>query len=152
MGRNGRRKEADPEQVGPDAQAARHRAGHDRTGKPRQRGYKLWQFEEAFSRYLPSEGISNRSTVQNAANTGNGGERGLTINRTVSMLMYGLPGPLVFWFESLVDAPRPGLRPSEQGVRNPQRFAASRLSIPNHSFHLRECALLLRGRASARAH
>ena len=93
----------------------------------RVRGYKLSQFEEAFSRYLPSEGISNRSTVQNAANTGNGGERGLTINRTVSMLMYGLPGPLVFWFESLVDAPRPGLRPSEQGVRNPQRFAASRL-------------------------
>jgi len=30
---------------------------------------------------LPSEGISNRSTVQNAANTGNGGERGLSSRR-----------------------------------------------------------------------
>src|SRR5215510_14334233 len=29
--------------------------------KTRVRGYKLSQFEEAFSRYLPSEGISNRS-------------------------------------------------------------------------------------------
>jgi Protein of unknown function (DUF3631) len=44
----------------------------------RQRGYKLWQFEEAFSRYLPSEGVS---VVQNAANTGNGGERGLSSRR-----------------------------------------------------------------------
>jgi uncharacterized protein DUF3631 len=34
------------------------------------RGYKLTQFEEAFSRYLPPEGDSNCSTVQNAANTG----------------------------------------------------------------------------------
>jgi len=48
-----------------------------------------------------------------------------TINRTVSMLMYGLPWPLVFRFQSLIDAPRPGLRPSEQGARSPQRFAAS---------------------------
>ena len=47
----------------------------------RVRGYKLWQFEEAFSRYLPPEGLSNRSTVQNAANTGNGGERGLSSRR-----------------------------------------------------------------------
>jgi hypothetical protein len=47
----------------------------------RVRGYKLSQFEEAFSRYLPSEGVSNRSTVQNAANTGNGGERGLSSRR-----------------------------------------------------------------------
>ena len=45
--------------------------------KTRVRGYKLSQFEEAFSRYLPSEGVF-RSTVQNAANTGNGGERGLS--------------------------------------------------------------------------
>jgi hypothetical protein len=36
----------------------------------RQRGYKLAAFEEAFSRYLPSEGVSNRTSVQNAANTG----------------------------------------------------------------------------------
>jgi len=49
--------------------------------KTRVRGYKLSQFEEAFSRYLPSEGVSNRSTVQNAANTGNGGERGLSSRR-----------------------------------------------------------------------
>ncbi len=47
----------------------------------RVRGYKLSQFEEAFSRYLPSEGVSNRSTVQDAANTGNGGERGLSSRR-----------------------------------------------------------------------
>jgi len=46
--------------------------------KTRVRGYKLSQFEEAFSRYVPSEGVSNRSTVQNAANTGNGRERGLS--------------------------------------------------------------------------
>jgi hypothetical protein len=49
--------------------------------KTRVRGYKLSQFEEAFSRYLPSEGVSNRSTVQNAANTGNGGEQGLSSRR-----------------------------------------------------------------------
>jgi Protein of unknown function (DUF3631) len=36
----------------------------------RLRGYKLAQFKEAFERYLPLEGDSNRSTVQNAANTG----------------------------------------------------------------------------------
>ena len=49
--------------------------------KTRVRGYKLSQFEEAFSRYLPPEGVSNRSTVQDAANTGNGGERGLSSRR-----------------------------------------------------------------------
>jgi uncharacterized protein DUF3631 len=47
----------------------------------RVRGYKLWQFEEAFSRYLPPKGVSNRSTVQNAANTDNGGGRGLSSRR-----------------------------------------------------------------------
>jgi len=57
--------------------------------KTRVRGYKLSQFEEAFSRYLPSEGVSNRSTVQNAANTGNGGERGLSSRRI---------GELAFWY------------------------------------------------------
>jgi putative DNA primase/helicase len=35
----------------------------------RTRGYKLLQFEEVFSRYLPSEGVSKCSTVRNAANT-----------------------------------------------------------------------------------
>jgi Protein of unknown function (DUF3631) len=48
----------------------------------RQRAYKLWQFEEAFSRDLPSEGVLNRSTVQDAANTGKGGERGLSSRRS----------------------------------------------------------------------
>ena len=48
--------------------------------KTRVRGYKLSQFEEVFSRYLPSEGVY-RSTVHNAANTGNGGERGLRNRR-----------------------------------------------------------------------
>ena len=38
---------------------------------------------------MPSEGISNRSTVQNAANTGNGGERGLSSRRI---------GELAFWY------------------------------------------------------
>jgi hypothetical protein len=53
----------------------------DMTGpeNARQRGYKLWQFEEAFSRFLPSEGA--RTSVQNAANTGNGGELGLSDRR-----------------------------------------------------------------------
>jgi Protein of unknown function (DUF3631) len=36
----------------------------------RMRGYKLSQFEDAFSRYLPAEGVSGRSPVRNAANTG----------------------------------------------------------------------------------
>jgi len=49
--------------------------------KTRVRGYKLSQFEETFSRYLPPEGVSNRSTVQNVANTGNGGEPGLSSRR-----------------------------------------------------------------------
>jgi hypothetical protein len=49
--------------------------------KTRVRGYKLSQFEEAFSRYLPPEEVSNRSTVHNAANTGNGSERGLSSRR-----------------------------------------------------------------------
>jgi hypothetical protein len=44
----------------------------------RLRGYKISQFEEAFSRYLPQEVCS---TVHNAANTGNGGERGLSSRR-----------------------------------------------------------------------
>jgi putative DNA primase/helicase len=47
----------------------------------RQRGYKLTQFEEAFSRYLSPEGVSKRASVQNAANTGNGGESGLSSRR-----------------------------------------------------------------------
>src|SRR5262245_30131416 len=47
----------------------------------RLRGYKLSQFEEAFSRDLPPDGNSNRSTVHNAANTGNAGERGLSSRR-----------------------------------------------------------------------
>jgi Protein of unknown function (DUF3631) len=34
------------------------------------RGYKLSQFEEAFSRYLPPEGVSNCTPAHNAANTG----------------------------------------------------------------------------------
>jgi uncharacterized protein DUF3631 len=37
--------------------------------KTRARGYRLWQFEEAFLRYLPPEGLS---AAQGAANTGNG--------------------------------------------------------------------------------
>jgi len=45
----------------------------------RLRGYKISQFEEAFSRYLPPEEVC--STVHNAANTGNGGERGLSSRR-----------------------------------------------------------------------
>jgi len=46
----------------------------------RQRGYKLWAFEEVFA-CLPPEGVSDRKSVQNAANTGNGGERGLSSRR-----------------------------------------------------------------------
>src|SRR5262245_6308999 len=38
--------------------------------KARVRGYKLTQFEEAFSRYLPPEGDSKCTGAQNAANTG----------------------------------------------------------------------------------
>src|SRR5262245_51697945 len=34
------------------------------------RGYKFSQFEDAFSRYLSTEGVSKCSTVRNAANTG----------------------------------------------------------------------------------
>src|SRR5262245_42745224 len=55
--------------------------GPDMTGpeNARQRGYKLATFEEVFARYLPPEGL--RTSVQNAANTGNGGERGLSSRR-----------------------------------------------------------------------
>jgi hypothetical protein len=42
----------------------------DMTGPENARQRGLWQFEEAFSRYLPPEG--GRTSVQNAANTGNG--------------------------------------------------------------------------------
>ena len=54
----------------------------DRIGpeNARQRGYKLWAFEEVFA-CLPPEGVSDRKSVQNAANTGNGGERGLSSRR-----------------------------------------------------------------------
>ena len=54
----------------------------DRIGpeNARQRGYKLWAFEEGFA-CLPPEGVSDRKSVQNAANTGNGGERGLSSRR-----------------------------------------------------------------------
>ena len=39
----------------------------------RARGYALHQFAEAFERYLPSEGVSNRDSVTNADNTGTSG-------------------------------------------------------------------------------
>src|SRR5262245_18574230 len=38
--------------------------------KDRVRGYKLSQFEAAFSRYLPPEGVSKCTGAQNAVNTG----------------------------------------------------------------------------------
>jgi putative DNA primase/helicase len=44
----------------------------DKVGPERKRlaGYKLTQFEEAFSRYLPPEGFPNRTSGQRPANTG----------------------------------------------------------------------------------
>src|SRR5262249_31633123 len=45
----------------------------------RVRGYKVWQFAEAFERYLPPEGVC--TPVHQAANMGNGVERGLSDRR-----------------------------------------------------------------------
>jgi hypothetical protein len=39
----------------------------------RARGYALHQFAEAFERYLPSKGVSNRDSMTNAVNTGTSG-------------------------------------------------------------------------------